>query len=336
MFTRFDEHRLPGVTSNTENIEAPDLLELLDGNDSWNHERIEKILNDGGEAALLEQLAFDSDVDIEVARHSVRRLISECDPSSNAANDSIGDELDPEQVLLAVNKLNTGHDQGASAKELFDDLANRLGLENLEAGDDLDLPREEFGPDQASGLAGWTESYIWEAQQAGQNVSQEHQVLIEHFCSWTQKRFNNKFDAVEIQSDWVIAWLCSFSEPEALQSAVGGITEFLHWCENQQDAPLNKLSSRLQDQLFQRLVDVCRLNQELHVANQLGTSACEISAVKPLRVLAESGDQAEVVGVPSISEKLLRKGDHLFGRWEAGQFRACTVLVAEALPAKAN
>jgi len=313
---------------------APDLFDLIADQEDWDATRLETILNDGGPAELLSQLAFDSDVDMELARQAVHQLVSQAPtPGFGHLPGSDEDVIDQNEVAAALKKLDSSRNNGRSMDRLFEVFCKDLGVVASSDLDlDLDSPRHDFGPDDAVGLMVWTETWEWEATAAGNKLSPRSLSAAREFCKWTEQRLENKSDASDIRPDWVLSWLSSLRDSKIITEMMGGVMPFLVWIEQEQDAQLDQLAEKLAGPLGKRLVALAQLNTELKGNNGAGTSVCTLSADNPPRVVAENDKLAPVSGIPSTAENQLKTGDQLLGRWDEGSFLVCAVVAKEAVP----
>ncbi len=296
----------------------------------WPLERALEILEQDGAEALLEQLAFETDLPLEplrglLAELRAAALAAESAPASSAADAQA--ELDLAEIQSALARFDAERAAGADAKAAWAKLEAELELEGgpLEA---LKAPwleeGEPIGPSALPGLAFWVDAWVWEQSQVVAPPSAEEIAVAREFAAFVEALRAVPSDAAEIKAQDLWAFLTASANADQLEQRRRHLMSFLRWLRVEQDAPLplEELESST-GPTWKRLDESVRLNAAQRGQLGRGTQAARVWKTGPVQVLTENQEGALVLGFPEQTAALVRPGDTLAGRWVAGSFRLC-------------
>lgn len=306
------------------------LADCLAGAEGWTTERAVALLESSGADALLEALAFDSEVPLE----PLRRLLAEWTAEASAADaaacpPAAGAEelLDPAAVESALAAYDGARAQGGSLNRAWSELRAALAL-----GEGADAEREAWaedgapepiGPDELPGLGFWMEAWHWERSAAGKPPSAAEAATAAAFAAFVEELREARLDAAEIRDEDVWRFLAASRDEPELARRERDLAAVVHWLHEEQAAfeSGNPESWSAQDR--ERLRASVALNASLRARRVAHPVLARVSEVEPPRVADEQGELTEVAGLPKEgTPPPLRRGDLLFGAWVAGVFEA--------------
>jgi hypothetical protein len=320
---------LPPAAADPEAFLA-ELENLLRQTPGWPMERVIEVLDQDGADALLEQLAFETDLPLDplralLAELRAAALAQEQNPAAPAPLTQA--ELDVEQVALALERFDQERAAGANVQAAWTELEKALELADgslkslkapwLEEG-------EPIGPSQLPGLNFWVDAWAWEMEQTGAAPRSAELAAARSFCSFVESLRQGPADAEEIEPKDLWAFLTSSPDLPTLQQRRDELASFLRWLRAEQAAPLplEELESATSPS-WHRLAESVQLNARNRSAAGRGTQAARVWKTAPIQVLTENQEGAPVLGFPEQTAALVRTGDTLAGRWESGSFRLC-------------
>lgn len=322
------------------------LEQLFRGVPQWDPQRLQLELQQHGVAATMNRLAFETDVDLEELRQIMAQETStvaeEAITTETAETTSIRDEPIHADVQHALDSFDQILNQQHNLDEAFRTLERELGLEegisSVDPEEQMLLqqepePSEDMGPEQVPGMNFWLDCVRWErrqglAPQEGVNEAME-EAWLQHLAATHEGELEPK----DIGQQEALSFLVQAEDPSAMESRHQGLKPFLHWLQQEQEAPLpDWLIQADQDAPeWLRLKAVVACNQAGRQKDWQPEAMAIIAATNPLQVQAED-DVADVMGMdPSWSEQV-SIGDHLSGRWRQGHFEALLWLPAAWMP----
>ena len=321
----------------TVDLEA-ELAALLLHVEAWSVDRALDVLAIDGDAVLLEQLAFDTDVDLE----ALRRLMLEY-------RESLGDETEPKVATApAAENLGLASESVAAALEAFDSSAGNkpvgdrfseleaaLGLEagSTEEGAPLeDDDAEALGPGDLPGLPFWIASWAWEMGQVDTAPTESELKVLATWTDFLNASRDGKLDAPEIMRSDLTAFLMASPDDAELERRVNGLARFLRWLETEQQAGVDGLAEGLENELGACLKAAVSSNAELASNAVRADATAVLTRTDPPTVEAEDGQAVEVEGLPEAARAHCQPGDRVLGHWTAGQFRVAAWMPQELLP----
>lgn len=324
---------LPAV----ETAAAPDpetflaeLENLLRQDPQWPMERAIEILEQDGPEALLEQLAFETNLPLDPLRANLAELRAAA-LAANSIQEAGGQpspaEIEAAEVAAALELFDRERAAGVDSKTAWSKLEAALELQGgpLES---LKAPwleeGEPIGPTALPGLEFWVEAWAWEQNQLHAEPRESELEAARAFAAFVEALRTEPTDAAEIKAQDLWAYLASSSDTETLEFRRRNLRSFLLWARNEQDAalPLEELESS-SSPAWRRLAESVRLNAENRSRGGRGNQAVKVWKTSPIQVLTENQEGAPVLGFTDDAAALVRPGDTLAGRWEAGAFRLC-------------
>ena len=287
-----------------------------------------------GDEALLEELAFHTQVDLDETR---RLLLEQRDAAATAtrrgATATRGD-ADAETVAAALAAFDAAAGQ-ASLAERFAELEAALGLEPgiSEEGAPLDEEAEELGPEQLPGLPFWIASWAWETEQTAAAPSREELLVLAELTDFLGASHDQDLDAQDLARTDLLAFLVAAPDDAGYARRAAGLQRFTLWLENEQQAQLDGLAEALEGGLGERLHTAVRVNAMLASRATARDDSATLVAVDPLQVEGRDAD-VPVRGLPADGADVYRVGDRLLGRWLDGAFEAAAWIPQDVLPAE--
>lgn len=356
LFASLDPHSKPDSGSEEnphqrlQTLEA-EIRNLLKGSGTWSLERLRTELQSTPVQDILNQLAFETQVDLEAMRRSLpdylQALLASQSPgslpttpsSSNVYHSTMeedGTKHNAIDVEAALNRFDTGRAAGKPLNILFEKLEKELGLEagasETPEYADQETSQEVMGPDQLPSFALMLETFVWERSASQQPLEEREHQVIRSFVNFLDQQHPKGLDVRQLSAELVTAFFLKSDSQTQLAQFRHGLAAFLAWLEHEQEAPLNAFADRLLGDLGQRLEQIVVLNAQLARESRVADAVAQTIAIDPVRVPAENNEQALVVDIPEEHLSLIRPGDRLLGHWRNGQFALAGLLPSEALP----
>ncbi len=320
-----------------EAVQAAEIDRLLAPESGWDRDRLLARLAAVGPAQLLDELAFDTAIDLDSARRLVHALVGAGDAAESAPSAPQPEEPMPVETPaglddpeLALRRFDAARAKGMSVEDSFRQLEVDLGLEPGSSRERED--EEPIGPPGPADLGELVAAYAWERQATGAPLADGEGEALEGFVAFAAAlRDEQRQQALSAQA--VVAWLMQAGHPERFEAARERLQPFLDWAAREQDEPVDALAQALGTGLGTLLQAAVAFNHERAAAGATTNSHARVVALDPVRVRAGEGDdaeQAEVDGLPAGPGP--RVGDLLGGCWHAGRFEAAAWIPAEALP----
>lgn len=307
--------------SDTEDFHKQ-LHELLEGQKKWDIDQVFKLIETQGTQEALNQIAFDSDIDLEALRHCIHGLSSEPPTGDEASSTAKEDEdyLNPEEILEALEAFESSQQNGKNLAESFSLLEEQLGLDSGSSDPyqeilDDDVSSEPVGSEELPGSAMWMATYLWEMEQMGEHPVRETLEEITQFLEFLRKIFGRNFEAEEVQQHQLLAYFCQAKTPEELQIQLDQLAPFLNWLIEEQGAML-----RLDEPAKELIQKVVQVNQHWTASDSASASLALVQRNRPLQVKADDGDDADVLGWPEDLDFRPGVADALRGQWRHGKF----------------
>ncbi len=326
-----------------EEVEAR-LGELLDGLPGWDLPRLVRLVEEEGATGAMNEMAFDTDVDLEQLRGLLGRWVAlqrfrrsriaalqreEGTRRQKPAPPGPGRILSGEEALARFDEARA---RGLPLDECFARLEADLGLEPGSSADLADAalegaPIAERPPD--FGL--WIETYAFERAAEGCPLRPTETASLEAFGRFLERAAPEARELRRLTPDRVLAFLLGAPEGASLELLADELRAFLEWAAREQEAPVGELLASWEEDWKPRILALAELNRRLGEEPAEAPSRARIAGLRPLTVEA-SGETAEVDGVPEELAAWLRPGDLLLGTWRGGRFLPRHVLPREVLP----
>ena len=315
------------------------LEDLLKGQSKWSVPEVYALLEEKGAQETLNQIAFESDIDLEALRHCIHGLINQgtqegdSTPSSSAHQDQ--DYLDPEEVLEALEAFDAASKGGNSLADSFSLLEEKLGFDTgtsdpyHEALDDK-TDSDPVGSPEAPGSAMWMATYLWEQEQAGKHPGREALEEITTFLEFLRNIFARNLEAEEIQQYQILAYFCQAESSAVLENQLNHMEPFLSWLIEEQGALI-----QLDQASMAMIHQVVSVNQEWSQTESAIGSMALVHQENPLLVETDGGEPAEVIGWPEGLDFKPGAGDALRGKWQHGKFQIAAWFPKALMPSAA-
>ncbi|MDP6962837.1 MAG: hypothetical protein QGF46_01580 [Planctomycetota bacterium] len=298
------------------------LAAALAGQDEVTVDYVKTLVANNGVGGALDQLAFDTDLDLEAVR--VALALSDFDSDASTNDDDVAESVIDDFLSKTSN--------GVDINSAFDDLESKL---NLDEGSTniLSEESEETGVDDIPGFEMWLRSYLFDCEIQGSSVSPESGKEIEAFLNYcAQSMGQQHLDPHQLMPSTVLAYMMGATDLNDLQAKVGYLDDFVMWLVNEQDAPLQDIVPLSGDETNSWLQDLIACNTSLQTNGAEANSLIDVSKVSPLQTLDESGVAVEVVGFPGDYLSKVQIGDKLMGSWKDGAFIAAAWMPQRLLP----
>jgi len=325
----------------TESI--AELLAELDGvlqdAPGWDWDRIQDSLNADGLTGTLDRLAFETVADLESLRRILPALASQTPAETEGASASADDQETSQaasEASQALDVYDLARAQGLSVEQAFRKLEEALGLEPGTSEEVLpDQLRDNLpvGPEQVAGLDAWIETYLWEQHaEPGGAPSPDVEAILRAFAKQAQASAGKSIDAQELSPVHVLPYLMAAENADDFLTRRAGLLGFLVWAAQEQDAPLASALSDWASDEDLRLPALVEANRTMRSAGADWRNRQVLHEVSPPSVLAEGGETAAVLGLPTEVEPWLRAGDLVLGTWRDGRFQAAALVPRETIP----
>ncbi len=322
------------------------LADLLRDQPGWDLDRAEGLLAAGGQSALLDELAFDSGVDLEQARRLILELAAawtEASPDPGAVSphpggpvpegsdpSDLAGELEPGEAEQALRRFDEARATGKPVEESFRQLESDLGLAAGSSEEQADP--EPVGPVQRTGLGDLVEVYRWERQAGGTALGPEEETALAALANLVEALASEDQSSCVLPGQ-VVAFLLQARDEDLCRAQIDQLDPFLRWAAREQDEPVAELVDQMASGLGEVLGAAVRFNQERAQAGAMSNSHAKVAATEPVRVQVAEGELAPVADLPETSGPGPRVGDLLGGHWHEGHFEAAMWLPREALAA---
>lgn len=307
--------------------------ELLHDAPDWSLERLRAIATRHEPGELLDLLAFETRVNLELARRAIREWL---ELEERAAQCVAGAQPRPEQTTdpvardraLALARFDQARQDGLDLEAAFRRLEDDLGLPRG-ATVEPESDATAVGPDEGLPLVSLIETYFWEREAAGSPLAPGERSAVRALGDWIGN-LPRAAAASALAPSAVLAHLLASESPEAFDERQARLLPFLAWAAREQEEPLDDLIEGLRGNLARRLRRCLGLNRALARAGRAARGVARVAALEPLQVLASAGEHAAVDGLPAADQDLPLPGDILLGAWREGRFEIAGLLPREA------
>jgi len=259
---------------------------------------------------LLNELAFDTEVDLELARRTLIRLRSELGarPAPAGAPSRARPE-GTESAASALRHFDEGRARGEELEVLFRRLETELGVEADEPTDD------GTSPDFPGVIGAMVEEYLWDREREGGEVSGSPRELLRELSRYGKGIGVFENLASRDLLDFAGRWLLEESRLETAVEAralLDTLADFCRWAEERHAHALWSGFGTLWKELYEDVPRLFPLRPTL-LASEPDADAYEVEAIRPDGVTLLLGDDGSRVEV-SLAEEVhrrLRPGDLL-------------------------
>jgi hypothetical protein len=308
------------------------LAELLRGAPGWTLARAVAVLEEGGAPALLERVAFESDLPLE----PLRRLLSEWTAAQVAAqlrapaHVAVDAPLRQEAVVQALAAYDRARAEGSSLDQAWQDLQDALDLPDVAPIADEELwtasaEVEPIGPGALPGLGFWMETWAWEREQAGRPAGEAERAAAAEFAQFVERLREGELDAAELSARDLWNFYATSADAVQLARRQHALADLIAWLRAEQGAFVAGDPQDWTAADRARLAASVELNARLRAQAVPIAVTTRLAAVEPARVATDHGDWVEVVGLGARGAPM-RPGDLVAGSWSAGSFRAAAWL----------
>jgi hypothetical protein len=316
-FTAASAPDAAGLSPETE------ITELLKDEKHWDLGRIGKVLEESGLEGLLEQLAFDTQVDLNRMQLLLPSMGRGTDDSSPTSTDPIEakDRVPLEKIQDALETFDKEREDGTSLEDAFGGLEAALGL--APGTTEVVLPEDDSppqGPEDSVDFDHWLEAYAWER---GQDGSAPDEIEMDSIRSLLAGK-----DALSAAD--TLAWAMESETPAHLEARLALIQPFLHWANQEQEAGLESFLDGLRGDLGQRIGRILEFHQLIEMPGRHGG---EVVSRDPLKIRTDDGEEC-LAHMPAVPwDDLPRLGDLLLGKFNHEVLEVQGILPVEARPA---
>jgi len=184
-------------------------------------------------AEIMTALAFDTQLDLEVARRHLWHAWASLAGPKPARHEQAGNEVD---VRTAIEEFDSDRARGVSVEESFAELERRLGLDEV-ADEDEDEP----APDFPGAVAAMVEEFLWERSAHGTPEDGRAAAHLRQLGRFAEPVgvFENlgQRDLLVFSSWWVLENDVLEDEADA-QSLVAVLERFCQWAEAEHEVSL--------------------------------------------------------------------------------------------------
>lgn len=265
--------------------------------------------------AVLDRLAFQTEVDLEEARTVLLAAWQELSPPSAdeaSSRPQARGSMDPREALASFER---GRQEGRDLDLLFRQLERDLGLEpEVDDADDEGAAAGEF-PGAVGALV---DEFLWEVErERGESAAQRYAVL---------RRLSQYAASLSMLEDLTPRELLAFTavwlpergelrDAEDARSTLEALAEFTRWAEETQGVPLRTDFGGELERLGDSLPRIARANALVAEPDVSGEELFEVAAVDAegqARVRTRSGDERRIPLARELAGEL-RSGDRLRG-----------------------
>ena len=265
-------------------------------------------------ARILDELAFETSIDLEAARRSLGAAWEEMHRPRATLPARTAD------VASAVAEFDRKRSAGASLDETFRDLERDLGLADEPGDDEEDTPAPDF-----PGVVGAiVEEFLWdEERERGAEIARRDAILR------SLGRFGAAIGVFEdLTARELKAFACHWvleereiTDAEGAERLLEALERFTAWAQETQEAPLHESFAPVGAALRSSLPRLAEANRRCERAQ--GAEGLEwfdvlaIEGERSLRVRPDGGEELSTAAEPEIVSRL-RPGDVLRGRRTSG------------------
>jgi hypothetical protein len=309
----FQVQQVEETSSSVESSEAELRLLLERSKSGLSYESLLDMVNEKGLAESLNELAFETDLDLEILRTHLGTAMSARPKEEYESKTS--DSLSSSDKEIADRLAKTG-----SEEDLLE-LESKLGISDA-AEQILNEKTESTGVDIVPGVEMWLRTYLFEREANEDPVIEEEGKEIEKFLNHCVNHVGaNNLDPHELLSSTILAYLMNIDGVEELKHSLRNLDEFCDWLCHEQDAPIQDILPLVGGDTESWMEDLIKLNRELMQNGFTASQVETIVKVDPLSIRDENEQLVEIVGVGNIDNiGLLQEGDKIMGQWQEGKF----------------
>jgi hypothetical protein len=270
-------------------------------------------------AAVLDELAFGTSIDLETARESLRAAWQELH-ARKAPAPAARRPSRTADVASAVAAFDRRRNEGASLDETFRDLERDLGLADEPSDEEEDTPAPDF-----PGVVGAiVEEFLWdEAREHGERSAERSSILrsLSRFAAGIGV-FEN-LTAKELAA-YACHWVFAEREVTTAEDArrlLEALERFCAWAEETQEVPLRATFAPVLERVRDSLPRLAEANRFAAPGPATeGLEWLDVIAIEgdgSLRVAVRPGEEAMLHADPAIVARL-SSGDVVRGRRVAG------------------
>jgi len=323
----FTSHQLSQAEAAGQTFEEA-LAQALHGQDQMTSEEVIALIDKGGAQEALNQIAFDTDIDIEPLRAAFS-LIGGTEEKSASVSEDIEDN-----AAQAISDFLGKDSTGPNLEEAFGVLEQQLDLEAGVTGL-LSEQSEATGIDTLPGVEMWLRSYLFDCEVGGIAVSDEAGTEIERFLNYCSDTVGeDEIDPHQLPASTVLAYMMGAENLEDLHLKIVHLDSFVNWLCHEQGSPLESITPLSGEETNQWLTSLISCNARLGKSGVKATSLVDIAGLTPLSTLDEDGGTALISDFPEDFAASLEVGDKLMGSWVAGTFVPSAWMPKKLLPSK--
>lgn len=223
-----------------------------------------RLVTGAGDAlgAILEELAFETQVDLERARSALTSAWAHMAKPA-PRQPSAAPEQDRSDPSAALDRFDSGRAAGGELDELFGQLERDLQLEG--AADAQDAGEHSPAPDFPGVVGAMLDEFRWEVEQAeGAESAGRHGVLAPLGEYAARLGRFEELDATELLR-FTTFWLPERAElaGDQARELLASLSAFCTWAEQAHEMPLDKEFSPTLDRLTESLPRILELNRSL-------------------------------------------------------------------------
>ncbi len=273
-------------------------------------------------AAVLDALAFETDVDLDV----VRTALLEAWPGlarPQAVRASPDERSGPVDVERAVAAFDRGRAEGRDLEQLFRELEGDLDLDGQEA-----QAEESLAPDFPGVVGAMVEEFIWDTErEQGPDAARAHRCLTRLSAFGAPIGVFEELGARDLLS-FCAVWLPEWGElagAEEARAVLNALRAFCQWAEEQHEVPLRQAFEAEVAALEDSLPRIAEANRHrLRVDDVTLGDLYIVEQVDEAHVAVhDAGGARHVLELDLRMRVHLRAGDHL----RANREGAATLLV---------
>ena len=323
----FTSHQLSQAEAAGQTFEEA-LAQALHGQDQISTEDVIALIDKGGAQEALNQIAFDTDIDIEPLRAAFS-LIGGAEKNNASVQEDIEDD-----AVQAISDFLGKDSTGANLEQAFGELEQQLDLEAGATGL-LSEQSEATGIDTLPGVEMWLRSYLFDCEAGGVDVSDQAGKEIENFLNYCSDTVGeDEIDPHQLPASTVLAYMMGSENLEDLHLKISHLDAFVNWLCHEQGSPLESITPLSGDDTNQWLISLITCNSKLGQSGAKATSLVDIASLTPLSTLDEDGGTALISDFPEDFAASLEIGDKLMGSWVAGTFVPSAWMPKKLLPSK--